>query len=62
MEVVGEDGEGEDADAAEGGEFAEEAEEGGCFVGIEDEAFVDDAGEGVDEGGVGVAWRWQEAR
>jgi hypothetical protein len=43
MEVVGEDGEGEDADAAERFAFAEEGEEVVLLGVEEDEAAVDDA-------------------
>ena len=49
VEVVGEDGEGEDANAAEAFAFAEEGDEA-VFVEVgEEEASIDDAGDAVIE-------------
>jgi hypothetical protein len=51
VEVVGHEGEGENADPAESGAFAEKGAELLFFVGIKDGAFIDDAGEAVVGGG-----------
>jgi hypothetical protein len=58
VEVIGHDGEGEDADGAEAFAFAEEAEEVEFLRVAEDEATVDDAGDAVVIG-VTIGWEFE---